>query len=136
REAAKLADSSTILSFENRYRCKDGSYRWFSWMATPFTERGLIYAVARDITGQRLTARQMEDRASELAAVNQELEAFSYSVSHDLRAPLRHVMGFAMLLQQTSAAALGDDGRQFLTKIIGASSRMGRLIDDLLAFSR
>jgi PAS domain S-box-containing protein len=135
-EAAKLADGSTTVSFENRYRCKDGSYRWLSWMAAPFVERGLIYAVARDITGQRLTARQLEDRAVELAVVNEELEAFSYSVSHDLRAPLRHVSGFAMLLQETSAGALNEQGGQFLTKIIDASSRMGRLIDDLLAFSR
>jgi light-regulated signal transduction histidine kinase (bacteriophytochrome) len=79
--------------------------------------------------------RELAQRAAELTAVNHELEAFSYSVSHDLRAPLRHVTGFAMLLEQHATSLTAED-RRLLAKITAAASRMGRLIDDLLAFSR
>jgi light-regulated signal transduction histidine kinase (bacteriophytochrome) len=78
----------------------------------------------------------VRQRTAALKASNEELEAFSYSVSHDLRAPLRHVVGFATLLQQHSGAALDERGRRHLSTMVDAASRMGQLIDDLLAFSR
>ncbi|MGH9349732.1 MAG: ATP-binding protein [Vicinamibacterales bacterium] len=135
-EASKLADGLTTLIFENRYRHKDGTYRWLQWKAAPFTEQGLIYATARDITDQKRGVLRMQEHATALAEANQELEAFSYSVSHDLRAPLRHVTGFATLLEERAGRSLDDRGRQYLKTMIDAANRMGRLIDDLLAFSR
>ena len=72
----------------------------------------------------------------DLQAVNRELEAFTYSVSHDLRAPLRHIAGFAELLQQNSDSVLDDKGRHQITKILDAANRLDNLVDDLLAFSR
>jgi light-regulated signal transduction histidine kinase (bacteriophytochrome) len=80
--------------------------------------------------------RELKDRAAELVAVNRELEAFSYSVSHDLRAPLRHIDGFAVLLRESASSSLDADGHRLLGTIIDAATRMGHLIDDLLAFSR
>jgi PAS domain S-box-containing protein len=135
-ETAKLGESVLTLQFENRYRCKDGSFRWLSWRAAPVTSRALIYAAARDVTEEKRTARDLEERAIELGAVNRELEAFSYSVSHDLRAPLRHIGGFAALLGESASASLDANGHRLLKTIIDATTRMGRLIDDLLAFSR
>ena len=75
-------------------------------------------------------------RTAELARTNQELEAFASSVSHDLRAPLRHMIGFAKLLEQTSGPTLPTQGRTYLQRVFEAGERMSRLIDDLLVFSR
>lgn len=135
-ETARLARGDATMSFENRYRCKDGSFRWLGWRAVPVGSRGLIYAAARDITDEKRAARELEERATELEAVNSELEAFSYSVSHDLRAPLRHIGGFAALLRDSSSVSLDANGQRLVGTIISAATRMGRLIDDLLSFSR
>jgi signal transduction histidine kinase len=75
-------------------------------------------------------------RTAELETVNGELEAFSYSVSHDLRAPLRHVAGFAELLTEHAGPSLDDQGRKYIATINTAARKMATLIDDLLGFSR
>ena len=76
------------------------------------------------------------EHAKELAEVNQELEAFSYSVSHDLRAPLRHIHGYVEMLRAATAGQLSDKATRYLKTITDASVEMGELIDDLLDFSR
>jgi PAS domain S-box-containing protein len=76
------------------------------------------------------------DRTTQLDAANKELEAFAYSVSHDLRAPLRHISGFASILAEDAADALDEDGRNCLDTISDSVREMGVLIDDLLQFSR
>jgi light-regulated signal transduction histidine kinase (bacteriophytochrome) len=80
--------------------------------------------------------QQLARRSTELEASNKELEAFAYSISHDLRAPLRHMAGYAELLQKHSGSAMDDKGRRYMAMILEAAQRMGALIDDLLAFSR
>jgi signal transduction histidine kinase len=79
---------------------------------------------------------ELKKMNDDLQAVNQELKAFAYSVSHDLRAPLRHIAGFTELLQKHSEPVLDDNGRDQIARILGATERMSNLIDDLLAFSR
>src|SRR5205814_841177 len=78
----------------------------------------------------------LNKRNQELTAANKELEAFSYTVSHDLRAPLRHVSGFVHQLEEQSAGRLDAQAQRYLTLIQEAASEMGKLIDHLLAFSR
>jgi len=79
---------------------------------------------------------RVRERTAQLEAANQALEAFSYSVSHDLKAPLRGIDGYSQIVLEDYAPALGDEGRRFLANIRRGVAQMHRLIDDLLAYSR
>jgi PAS domain S-box-containing protein len=131
-----------VLNFENRYQHRNGGWRVLSWRATPHQD-GMMYANARDVTDRRRAEEeilrlneQLSQRAALLEASNSELEAFSYSVSHDLRAPLRHVEGFAQLLRKHAGPALDATGTRYVETIISSARKLGVLIDDLLQFSR
>jgi PAS domain S-box-containing protein len=139
----QMEAGARALNFVNRYRHRDGTYLVFSWTAVPDLAAGVTYAAARDITEleqaherQRRDAERLAAALEEASALNRELEAFSYSVSHDLRAPLRHIDGFSGLLERELGSSLSEKARKHLATIRGAVTRMSQLIDGLLLFSR
>jgi PAS domain S-box-containing protein len=103
----------------------------------------LVISVIRDVSDRRAVESQinalnadLERRVAELAAVNRELESFSYSVSHDLRAPLRSIDGFSQALLEEYGDILAGEGQDYLRRVRAATQRMGELIDDLLNLAR
>ncbi|MDB6086145.1 MAG: hypothetical protein JWN43_4026, partial [Gammaproteobacteria bacterium] len=121
--------------------------RTFHTMRLPIGDQAgaphFLLVISVDITERKLAERAirelnaaLEAKAEQLTAINKELESFSYSVSHDLRAPLRAIDGFALMIEEDYNERLDAEGRRYLSVIRDNSKRMGALIDDLLAFSR
>ena len=110
---------------------------------TPLRSIGTVQDVTeRVLIEQELGAyrdsleERVRERTAELLAANEELEAFAYTVSHDLRAPLRAIHGFGQILMEDYAAKLDDEGRNYLDRVCANTKRMGELIDDLLSLAR
>ena len=138
------------MSAETRLKCKDGTLRDIFVTYTALDSSDLsagIISTAMDITERKLAEEEIRRlneelegrvrrRTRQLEAANKELEAFAFSVSHDLRAPLRAIDGFTQILAEDYALALDDEGRRVCSIVVDETRRMARLIDDLLALSR
>ncbi len=140
-----------VIYLESWQRRKDGQARLLAWWCRTLKDAdGRVTGAlssAWDITEQRRAEeeirllnenleRRVAERTVQLDAANKELESFSYSVSHDLRAPLRIIDGFSQVLVDDCREAVGDKGRDYLARIRAATQRMGLLIDDLLKLAR
>jgi signal transduction histidine kinase len=154
-EFPNAVNSETFKAFnealtKQQYICNEDYYApldlWQENHIYP-SENGGLSVFIRDISRRKKAELEIQqlnsdlekkvvERTVQLEAVNKELEAFSYSVSHDLRTPLRAVNGYAMMLKEDFEDKLGEEGNRVINTIINNANMMGRLIDDLLAFSR
>jgi PAS domain S-box-containing protein len=150
-EKVKASLISGVWDFETQIRRADGEIRWIWARGCSLLDETVkpvrMYGTVMDITERKRAEQeirelnqQLEDRVrqrtAELEAANKELEAFSYSVSHDLRAPLRAINGFSQAVMEDYGSSLPAEGQEYLGTICRGATRMGELIDDLLAFSR
>jgi signal transduction histidine kinase len=126
-----IAWAGIVASFSAvRRRIEDSLRQARDYLQAEVEQRRL-----REIEIRKLN-QELGKRAAELEATNKELESFAYSVSHDLRAPLRHMVGYSELLQRQASSSLDEKSQRFIRTILDSAKRMGNLIDDLLAFSR
>ncbi len=149
--AASIVENAIAehIPYQNEYRIirADGQVRWVRALGQLFYDGSgrflRLIGVNLDVTERRnkedeivaLNAsleRRVEERTAELVRANNELESFSYSVSHDLRAPLRHIDGFARILVEDYSEKIPEDARSYLARILKATGHMGQLVDDLI----
>lgn len=135
-EAHKIEKGASTISFENRYRCKDGSYKWLLWKTVVLGDRQITYSTARDRTPQKQAELEMAAHNARLAQSNQELQEFAQIASHDLQEPLRKIQAFGDRLRTQYSEILDEEGRDYIERMQNSAHRMRTLIEDLLTFSR
>ena len=128
------SSSRIIASVASAQRDEQGNAQRILGVIHDITERKRAEQEIRKLNQE--LERRVADRTARLKAANKELEAFAYSVSHDLRAPLRHIIGFLELLEKSAGGAIDAKSRHHMKNISDAAKKMGLLIEDLLAFSR
>jgi PAS domain S-box-containing protein len=145
-----LAEPGRPIPVLWRKRHRDGRWIWLEGVATNLLDDPAVQGIVtnyRDVTERKQAEEEIgrlnaglelrvAERTAQLEEANKELESFSYSVSHDLRAPLRHVQGFVAMLSREVQGGLSETAQHYLTTIGAAAGDMGRLIDDLLSFSK
>lgn len=146
-EAQAISAGSETLSFENRYRCKDGSHKWLLWSAIPLVDQQVIYASARDVTEHKLAEEalrrahdeleiRVQERTADILKKTRDLETLLYVTSHDLREPLRSIENFSRMVQDRYAERLDEKGQDFLRRVVRGAKRMDLLLGDILTLSR
>ncbi|MBC8379235.1 MAG: PAS domain S-box protein, partial [Planctomycetes bacterium] len=152
----ELSRGAKVIAFENRYQCKDGSYKWLSWTSQPVPEENITFAIAYDITDRKQAEQEREELFKAIELKNEEMQSILYTVSHDLKSPLVNINGFSGMLDQYCQALTGalkefdvsEDAWQRIRPIIdeeipealsfitAGTDKMKKLLDGLLQVSR
>ncbi len=135
-EAQRLMRGAETVSFQNRYACKDGTYRWFLWSSAVSVEKQLYYAVARDITERKRAEEAILQAKDEAERANRVKSEFLSRMSHELRTPLNAILGFSDLLLERVVGDLTAKQAEFLGDIRDSGTHLLTLINDILDLSK
>ncbi len=121
-------------SFDTKITARDGDLKWLAWNVVVRPDKFLVWG--RDVTEVRVLDATLRKSTDQLEAVNKELESFAYSVSHDLRAPLRAIHGNARAIEEDCIEILDEAALTYLRKILNNATKLDKLINELVAYSR
>jgi len=129
----KLEHNEPTISLENRYLCKDGSYKWFSWISQPLYDKGIAFSIARDITSSKFYEKELI-KAKEKAEEGDRLKsAFLSNMSHEIRTPMNGILGFSKMLEEN---LLVEKRKQYINYIHSSVNQLLTIINDIIDFSK